>query len=62
MELKLPFSPVLKFSNQIRSVKDNTGLRTPGVYETLRECGLSYTGRTGHTMDEWYKEHRDLYL
>jgi hypothetical protein len=36
--------PYKKMSSLLRLVKDNLGLRTPGVYRILSECNKVYTG------------------
>ena len=42
-------------------VKDEQGLKTPGVYEIPCECGHVYIGQTGRTVRERISEHeRDL--
>jgi hypothetical protein len=41
----------------LQSVKDNLGLKTPGVYSIPCECGQVYIGGTGHSIDNSLKEH-----
>lgn len=37
------------------------GLRIHGVYKILCECGLSYIGQTGFTVEDHCKEHQLLH-
>jgi len=46
-----------KISIFLRPVKDNLGLRTPGVYSVSCECGQVYNGQTGRSMKPKVKEH-----
>ena len=41
-----------------RPVKDNLGLKTPGVYCITCECGKIYVGQSGRTLKTRVKEHR----
>ena len=41
----------------LRPVKDDQGLKTPGVYEIPCECGKVYIGQTGRTVRERISEH-----
>jgi hypothetical protein len=50
--------PRKKISSLLLPVKDNIGLRTPGVYRILCECGKIYTGHTGPSVDTRMKEHQ----
>jgi hypothetical protein len=50
--------PPKKVSSFIRPVKDNLGLRTPGVYRNPCECGKVYVGQTGRSVDTRLKEHQ----
>jgi hypothetical protein len=50
--------PRMKLSSLLRLVKDHLGLRTPGVYRILCECGRVYIGQTGRSMDIRLKEHQ----
>jgi hypothetical protein len=50
--------PAKKVSSFLRSVKDNLGLRTPGVYRIPSECDKVYTGQTGRSMNTRSKEHQ----
>jgi hypothetical protein len=46
-----------------RPVKDNLGLKTPGVYSIPCECGQVYIGRTSRSIDTRIKEnHRHIRL
>jgi hypothetical protein len=49
--------PPRKISSLLRPVKDNLGLRTPGVYSIPCECGQVYIGQTGRTIDTRIKQH-----
>ena len=45
----------------LRPVKDEQGLKTPGVYEIPCECGQVYIEQTGRMVSERISEHkRDL--
>jgi hypothetical protein len=46
-----------KISSFLRPVKDDLGLRTPGVKTTPCECGQVYIGQTGRSMESEVKEH-----
>jgi hypothetical protein len=48
--------PPRKISSFLRPVKDDLGLRTPGVYSTPCECGQVYIGQTGRSVDTRLKE------
>jgi hypothetical protein len=50
--------PPKKESSFLRPVKDNLGLRTPGVYRTPCECGKVYIGQTGRSVGARLKEHQ----
>ena len=53
--------PPKKIKQLLRLVKDDQGLKTPGVYEIPCECGQVYIGQTGRTVSERISEHdRDL--
>ena len=53
--------PPKKIKQMLRPVKDEQGLKTPGVYEIPCECGQIYIGQTGCTVSERISEHeRDL--
>jgi hypothetical protein len=49
--------PPRKLSGFLWPVKDDLGLRTPGVYSIPCECGQVYIGQTGHSVDTRLKEH-----
>jgi hypothetical protein len=42
--------PPRKISSFLRPVKDDLGLRTPGVYSIPCECGRVYIGQTGRSI------------
>jgi hypothetical protein len=50
--------PPKKVFSFLRPVKDNLGLRTPGVYRIPCEYGKVYTGQIGHSADTRLKEHQ----
>jgi hypothetical protein len=50
--------PHMKLSSLLRPVKDHLGLRTPGIYRILCECGRVYIGQTGRSVDIRIKEHQ----
>ncbi|KAJ4446315.1 hypothetical protein ANN_13010 [Periplaneta americana] len=56
--IKTIHKPPTKIQNLLRPVKDDLGLRTPGVYEIPCECGKCYIGQTGRTIMERCKEHQ----
>jgi hypothetical protein len=49
--------PPRKIANFLRPVKDDLGLKTPGVYSIPCECGQVYIGQTGSPIDTRIKEH-----
>jgi hypothetical protein len=50
--------PPKKVSSLLWPVKDNLGLRTPGVYRNPCKCSKVYIGQTGRSMDTRLKEHQ----
>jgi hypothetical protein len=47
----------------LRSVKDDLGLKVPGVYWIPCECGKVYMGQTGRSIETRCKEHmRHIHL
>jgi hypothetical protein len=48
----------MKLSSLLRPVKDNLGVRTPGVSRIPCECGRVYIGQTGRSVDIRLKEHQ----
>jgi hypothetical protein len=50
--------PPRKLSGFLRPVKDDLGLRTPGVYSIPCECGQVYIGQMGRSVDTRLKEHQ----
>jgi hypothetical protein len=50
--------PPRKISSFLWLVKDDLGLRTPGVYSIPCECGQVYIRQTGHSVDTRLKEHQ----
>ncbi|KAJ4435750.1 hypothetical protein ANN_18368 [Periplaneta americana] len=57
-EIKTIHKPPTKIQNLLRPVKDDLGLRTPGVYKIPCECGKCYIGQMGCTIMERCKEHQ----
>jgi hypothetical protein len=49
--------PLRKISSFLRPLKDDLGLKTPGVYSIPCECGQVYIGQTGRSIDTRIKEH-----
>jgi hypothetical protein len=49
--------PPRNIANFLRPMKDDLGLKTPGVYSILCECGQVYIGQTGRSIDTTIKEH-----
>jgi hypothetical protein len=49
--------PPKKISNFLRPVKDDLGLRTPGVYGIPCDCGQVYIRQTGRSIETRIKEH-----
>jgi hypothetical protein len=43
--------PPTKISDFLPKIKDDLGLRTPGIYSIPCECGKVYIGQTGRTTD-----------
>jgi hypothetical protein len=41
----------------LRPIKDDLGLKVPGVYEIPCECGKIYVGQTGRSIEARCKEH-----
>jgi hypothetical protein len=50
--------PPRKISVFLWPVKDDLGLRTPGVYSIPCECSQVYIGQTSHLVDTRLKEHQ----
>jgi hypothetical protein len=50
--------PPTKISNFLPKIKDDLGLRTPGIYSIPCECGKVYIGQTGRTIENRIKEHQ----
>jgi hypothetical protein len=48
--------PHRKVSSFLLLLKDNLGLRTPGIYRISCECDRVYTGQTGHSVGTRLKE------
>jgi hypothetical protein len=46
----------MKLSSLLCPVKDHLGLRTPGIYRILCECGRVYIRQTGRSVDIRIKE------
>jgi hypothetical protein len=55
--------PKKKNRQLLRTVKDNLGLKIPGVYHIPCECGKVYIGQTGRSIEARCKEHmRHIWL
>jgi 2,3-bisphosphoglycerate-independent phosphoglycerate mutase len=49
--------PAKKTCHMLRPVKDDPGLKIPGVYGIPCECGKTYIGQTKRTIETRRKEH-----
>jgi hypothetical protein len=49
--------PPRKIFSYLAPVKDEVGLRTPGIYSILCECGRVYIGQSGRSIKLRIKEH-----
>jgi hypothetical protein len=49
--------PAKKTCHMLRPVKDDPGLKIPGVYGIPYECGKTYIGQTKRTIEKRRKEH-----
>jgi hypothetical protein len=49
--------PPRKISSYLPPVKDELGLKTPGIYRIPCECGKVYIGQSGRTVQLRVKEH-----
>ncbi|KAJ4447183.1 hypothetical protein ANN_09184 [Periplaneta americana] len=56
--IKAIHKPPPKIRNKVRSVKDDQGLRVPGIYRILCECEAAYIGQTGRTITTRLSEHQ----
>jgi hypothetical protein len=54
--------PPKKIASVLRPVKDDLGLKTPGVYSIPCECGLVYIGQTGRSIDTRIKQNHQHIL
>jgi hypothetical protein len=54
--------PPRKISTFLRSVKDDLGLKTPGVYSIPCVCGQVYIGQTSSSFETRIKEHHHIRL
>jgi hypothetical protein len=50
--------PLKKIPGFLRPVKDDLGLKTPGVYSMPCECGQVYIGQTGRSIETRVMEHQ----
>jgi hypothetical protein len=50
--------PPKKIPGFLRPVKDDLGLKTPGVYSMPCECGQVYIGQTGRSIETRVKKHQ----
>lgn len=46
-----------KTGQMLRYVKDDLGLKIPGLYQIPCSCGLYDVGQMGHTVSDHYKKH-----
>jgi predicted GIY-YIG superfamily endonuclease len=51
------FVPNKKIKQMLKTPKDTLNLKIPGVYKIKCECGTSYIGQTGRTVECRQKEH-----
>ena len=49
--------PHSKIASYLPPVKDARGLKTPGIYRILCECGTVNIGQSGRSIDLCMKEH-----
>ncbi|KAJ4430702.1 hypothetical protein ANN_19293 [Periplaneta americana] len=56
--IKTIHKPPPKIRNKVRSVKDDLGLRVPGIYRIPCECDAAYIGQTGRTIAMRLSEHQ----
>ncbi|XP_069673690.1 uncharacterized protein [Periplaneta americana] len=56
--IKTTHKPPPKIRNKVRSVKDDLGLRVPGIYHIPCECDAAYIGQTGRTIATRLSEHQ----
>ncbi|XP_046400913.1 uncharacterized protein LOC124167151 [Ischnura elegans] len=56
--LQVIHRPPKKIRDGLVRVKDDLGLRVPGVYHIPCECGLAYVGETSRTVEARIKEHK----
>ena len=57
-DIKMVFQPPAKISQLLSPVKNDLGLRTPGIYKIPCDCGKVYIGQAGHTVQDRIKEHQ----
>jgi hypothetical protein len=50
--------PLKKIHGFLRPVKDDLGLKTPGVRSVPCKCGQVYIGQTGRSIETRIKEHQ----
>jgi hypothetical protein len=55
--IKCVVLPPRKIFNYFPPVEDALGLRTPGIYSILCECGRVYIGQSGRSIQLRIKEH-----
>jgi hypothetical protein len=55
--IKAVHVPKKKNRQLLRTVKDDLGLKIPGVYCIPCECGKAYIGQTGRSVEARCKEH-----
>jgi hypothetical protein len=49
--------PPKKTNHLLRSVRDDPGLKEPGVYDIPYECSKTHVGQTNRTIEARHKEH-----
>ena len=56
-KIKTVAIPHKKIANYLPPVKDEIGMRTPGIYRIPCECGCVYIGQSGRTIQQRINEH-----
>jgi hypothetical protein len=55
--IKTVHIPKKKNRHMLRTVKDDLGLKVPGMYHIPCECGKVYVSQTGRSIEARCKEH-----
>jgi hypothetical protein len=55
--IKTVHVPIKKIRQLFRTIKDDLGLKIPGVYRIHCKCGKVYTGQSGRSIETRYKEY-----